>query len=119
MGRKRSAARGLKGRVDLYWNLQHWDGQTAKVNAEGNIKTDRVETFTIEDGIQATAAIEGKLITNYLILRESGFPSIAVQNTEMNGKYVYLANRKKQLKKDLTVPVKIVTNASYKIKQVK
>ncbi|WP_126245801.1 DUF6263 family protein [Chitinophaga rhizosphaerae] len=110
---------GLKGRVDLYWNLQHWDGQTAKVNAEGNIKTDRVETFTIEDGIQATAAIEGKLITNYLILRESGFPSIAVQNTEMNGKYVYLANRKKQLKKDLTVPVKIVTNASYKIKQVK
>ncbi|MGE7773490.1 DUF6263 family protein [Chitinophaga sp. NPDC101104] len=110
---------GLKGRVDLYWNLQHWDGQTAKVNAEGNIKTDRVETFTIEDGIQATAAIEGKLVTNYLILRESGFPSIAVQNTEMNGKYVYLANRKKQLKKDLTVPVRIVTNASYKIKQVK
>ena len=110
---------GLKGRVDLYWNLQHWDGQTAKVNSEGNIKTDRVETFTIEDGIQATAAIEGKLITNYLILRESGFPSIAVQNTEMNGKYVYLANRKKQLKKDLTVPVRIVTNASYKIKQVK
>ncbi len=37
----------------------------------------------------------------------------------MNGKYVYLANRKKQLKKDLTVPVKIITNASYKIKQVK
>lgn len=110
---------GLKGRVDLYWNLQHWDGQTAKVNSEGNIKTDRVETFTIEDGIQATAAIEGKLVTNYLILRESGFPSIAVQNTEMNGKYVYLANRKKQLKKDLTVPVRIVTNASYKIKQVK
>ncbi len=66
---------GLKGRVDLYWNLQHWDGQTAKINAEGNIKTDRVETFTIEDGIQATAAIEGKLTTNYLILRESGFPA--------------------------------------------
>lgn len=110
---------GLKGRVDLYWNLQHWDGQTAKINTTGNIKTDRVETFTIEEGIQATAAISGQLITNYLINRESGFPSIAVQNTEMTGEYVYLANRKKQLKKDLKVPVKIVTNASYKIKQTK
>lgn len=110
---------GLKGRVDLYWNLQHWDSQTAKVNGTGNIKTDKVETFTIEDGIQATAAIDGKLTSNYLISRESGFPSICVQNTEMTGEYVYLANRKKQLKKDLKVPVKIVTNASYKIKQMK
>ncbi|RPD40385.1 DUF6263 family protein [Chitinophaga barathri] len=110
---------GLKGRVDLYWNLQHWDSQTAKVNGTGNIKTDKVETFTVEEGIQATAAIDGKLTSNYLINLESGFPSICVQNTEMNGEYVYLANRKKQLKKDLKVPVKIVTNASYKIKQVK
>ncbi len=110
---------GLKGRIDLYWNLQHWDGQTAKINTNGNIKTDKVETFTIEEGIQATASIDGTLTTNYLINRESGFPSIAVQNTEMKGEYVYLANRKKQLKKDLKVPVKIVTNASYKIKQIK
>ncbi|WP_109695203.1 DUF6263 family protein [Chitinophaga deserti] len=110
---------GLKGRIDLYWNLQHWDGQTAKINTTGNIKTDKVETFTIEEGIQATASIDGTLTTNYLINRESGFPSIAVQNTEMKGEYVYLANRKKQLKKDLKVPVKIVTNASYKIKQIK
>ena len=110
---------GLKGRVDLYWNLQHWDSQTAKVNGTGNIKTDKVETFTVEEGIQATAAIDGKLTANYLINRESGLPSICVQNTEMTGEYVYLANRKKQLRKDLTVPVKIVTNASYKIKQVK
>lgn len=110
---------GLKGRIDLYWNLQHWDGQTAKIDGKGNIKTDKVETFTVEEGIQATAAIEGTQTTNYLINRESGLPSISVQNTEMKGEYIYLANRKKQLKKDLKVPVKIVTNASYKIKQVK
>jgi hypothetical protein len=110
---------GLKGRIDLYWNLTHWDSQTAKIDGKGNIKTDKVETFTVEEGIQATAAIEGNQTTNYLINRESGFPSICVQNTEMKGEYIYLANRKKQLKKDLKVPVKIVTNASYKIKQVK
>lgn len=110
---------GLKGRIDLYWNLQHWDGQTAKIDGKGNIKTDKVETFTVEEGIQATAAIEGTQTTNYLINRESGLPSISVQNTEMKGEYIYLANRKKQLKKDLKVPVKIVNNASYKIKQVK
>ncbi|MGX5819910.1 DUF6263 family protein [Chitinophaga lutea] len=110
---------GLKGRIDLYWNLRHWDGQTAKIDGTGNIKTDKIETFEVEEGIKATAAIEGKLTSNYLINRESGFPSICVQNTEMQGKYVYLANRKKQLKKDLTVPVRIITNASYKIKQVK
>ncbi|WP_343700750.1 DUF6263 family protein [Chitinophaga sp.] len=110
---------GLKGRIDLYWNLTHWDSQTAKIDGKGNIKTDKVETFTVEEGIQATAAIDGTQTTNYLINRESGLPSICVQNTEMKGEYVYLANRKKQLKKDLKVPVKIVTNASYKIKQVK
>lgn len=110
---------GLKGRIDLYWNLQHWDGQTAKINGTGNIKTDKVETFTVEEGIQATAAIEGNQTSNYLVNRESGMPSICVQNTEMKGEYVYLANRKKQLKKDLKVPVKIVTNASYKVKQIK
>ncbi|RPE13335.1 hypothetical protein EGT74_07345 [Chitinophaga lutea] len=110
---------GLKGRIDLYWNLKHWDSQTAKIDGQGNIKTDKVETFTVEEGIQATAAIEGTQTTNYLINRESGMPSICVQNTEMKGEYIYLANRKKQLKKDLKVPVKIVTNASYKIKQVK
>jgi hypothetical protein len=37
----------------------------------------------------------------------------------MRGEYIYLANRKKKPKKDLKVPVKIVTNASYKIKQMK
>lgn len=110
---------GLKGRIDLYWNLQHWDSQTAKIDGKGNIKTDKVETFTVEEGIQATASIEGTQTTNYLINRSSGMPSIAVQNTEMKGEYIYLANRKKQLKKDLKVPVKIVTNASYKIKQIK
>lgn len=110
---------GLKGRIDLYWHLQHWDSQTAKIDGKGNIKTDKVETFTVEEGIQATASIDGTQTTNYLINRASGLPSIAVQNTEMKGEYVYLANRKKQLKKDLKVPVKIVTNASYKIKQVK
>lgn len=110
---------GLKGRVDLYWNLQHFDGQTAKINGTGNVKTDKLETFEIEEGIKATAAIDGTQTSNYLINRESGFPSICVQNTEMKGNYVYQANRKKQLKKDLTVPVRIITNASYKIKQVK
>lgn len=110
---------GLKGRIDLYWNLIYWDSNSAKINGTGKVKTDKLETFTVEDGIQATAAIEGNQTTNYLINRESGFPSIAVQNTEMTGQYVYLANRKKQLKKDLTVPVRMVTNASYKIKQLK
>jgi hypothetical protein len=73
----------------------------------------------VEEGIQATAAIEGTQSINYLVNRESGLPSICVQNTEMKGEYIYLANRKKQLKKDLKVPVRIITNASYKIKQVK
>ncbi len=110
---------GLKGRIDLYWNLIHFDSQTAKINGTGNIKTDKLESFMVEEGIQATAAIEGTQTSNYLINRESGLPSICVQNTEMKGEYIYMANRKKQLKKDLKVPVRIITNASYKIKQVK
>lgn len=110
---------GLKGRIDLYWHLLYWDSNSAKINGTGKVKTDKLETFTVEEGIQATAAIEGTQTTNYVINRESGFPSIAVQNTEMTGEYIYLANRKKQLKKDLKVPVRMTTNASYKIKQIK
>jgi len=110
---------GLIGRIDLYWNLQHWDSQTAKIAGTGNIKTDKLETFTVEEGIQATAEITGTVQSNYLIDRETGLPRICVQNTEMNGKYIYKANKKKRIKKDIEVPVRIVNNASYKIKRYK
>lgn len=110
---------GLVGRVDLYWHLQTWDSQTAKINGTAKIKTDKVEMLTLEDDIKATAEIEGNMQTNYLISTSSGFPSICVQNSEMNGQYTYKANKAKKLKRDLKVPVKVVTNASYKIKQMK
>ena len=110
---------GLVGRMDLYWNLQTWDSQTAKIGATGKAKTDKLELLTLEEGIQATAEIEGTMQSNYLINRSSGFPSICVQNLEMNGNYIYKANKAKRIKRDLEVPVKVVTNASYKIKQLK
>lgn len=110
---------GLVGNIDLYWNLQTWDSQTAKINGTGKVSTNKVETFTIEDGIEATAEISGDIMSNYLIDRNTGLPSICAQNTEMNGTYTYKANKAKRIKKDIKVPVKIVTNASYKIKQMK
>lgn len=110
---------GLVGRMDLYWNLQTSDDQTAKIGATGKAKTDKLELLTLEEGIQATAEIEGTMQSNYLIMRSSGLPSICVQNLEMNGNYTYKANKAKRLKNDLKVPVKVITNASYKIKQMK
>jgi hypothetical protein len=110
---------GLVGRMDLYWNLQTWDSQTAKIGATGKVKTDKLQLLTLEEGIQATAEIEGTMQSNYLILRSSGLPGICIQNLEMNGNYTYKANKEKRLKHDLKVPVKVITNASYKIKQMK
>ena len=110
---------GLVGDISLYWNLQTWDSQTAKINGTGKITTNKVETFTTDDGIEATAEVSGDIMTNYLIDRSSGFPSIAAQNTEMNGNYTYKANKAKHIKNDVKVPVRIVTNASYKIKRMK
>jgi Family of unknown function (DUF6263) len=110
---------GLVGRMDLYWNLQTWDSQTAKIGATGKVKTDKLQLLTLEEGIQATAEIEGTMQSNYLILRSSGLPGICIQNLEMNGNYTYKANKEKRLKRDLKVPVKVITNASYKIKQIK
>lgn len=110
---------GLVGRMDLYWNLQTWDSQTAKIGATGKVKTDKLELLTLEEGIQATAEIEGTMQSNYLIMRSSGLPGICIQNLEMNGNYTYKANKAKRLKRDLKVPVKVITNASYKIKQMK
>lgn len=110
---------GLVGSIDLYWNLQTWDAQTAKINGTGKVTTNKVETFVLEDGIQATAEINGDIMSNYLIDRSTGLPSICAQNTEMNGTYTYKSNKAKRIKHDIKVPVKIVTNASYKIKQMK
>ncbi|WP_143087709.1 DUF6263 family protein [Chitinophaga sp. YR627] len=110
---------GLVGDIDLYWNLQTWDAQTAKISGTGKVHTNKVETFTIEDGITATAEVDGDIMTNYLIDRNTGLPSICAQNMEMNGTYTYKANKAKRIKKDIKVPVKIVTNSSYKIKQMK
>nr|WP_295868633.1 DUF6263 family protein [uncultured Chitinophaga sp.] len=110
---------GLIGRIDLYWNLQTWDTQTAKIGGTSKINTDKVQTLTLEDDIKATAEISGTTSSNYLVMRSSGMPSICVQNTEMNGNYTYKVNKAKGIKRDLKVPVKVVTNASYKIKQMK
>lgn len=110
---------GLVGSIDLYWNLQTWDTQTAKIGGTSKIKTDKVQMLTLEDGIKATAEIQGSTSSNYLISRSSGFPSICVQTTEMSGDYTYKANKAKRIKHDLKVPVKVITNASYKIKQMK
>lgn len=110
---------GLVGRIDLYWNLQTWDAQTAKVGGTSKINTDKVQMLTLDDGIKATAEISGTTSSNYLINRSSGLPSICVQNTEMSGNYTYKADKAKRIKHDLKVPVKVVTNASYKIKQMK
>ncbi|WP_143309742.1 DUF6263 family protein [Chitinophaga vietnamensis] len=110
---------GLIGSIDLYWNLQTWDSQTAKIGGAAKIKTDKVQEITLEDDIKATAEISGTTQSNYLINRSSGLPSICVQNTDMNGQYTYKANKAKGFKRDLKVPVKVVTNASYKIKQMK
>ncbi len=110
---------GLVGSVDLYWNLQTWDAQTAKVGGTAKIKTDKVQTITVDDDIKATAEISGSTQSQYLINRSSGLPNICVQNMELNGSYKYKANRAKGFKKDIDVPVKIITNASYKIKQMK
>lgn len=109
----------LKGDLDFFWNLQTWDSETAKIGGTGKIKTDKQENITLTDGYVANAEIGGNLQSDYLINRNSGFPAIAVQNTELNGNYTYKANKSKGLKKDLQVPVKIITNASYKIKQMK
>ncbi|MFY0252804.1 DUF6263 family protein [Chitinophaga sp. 30R24] len=110
---------GLVGNVDLYWNLQTWDAQTAKIGGTAKIKTDKVQMLTLDDDIKATAEIGGNTTSNYLINRSSGLPSICVQNTDMSGVYTYKANKAKHIKQDLKVPVKVVTNASYKIKQMK
>lgn len=106
----------LVGNIDLYWTLQTWDSQTAKINGTSKIKTDKVQTLQIDEDIKATAAVTGTTSSNYLINLSSGFPSICVQNTEMSGDYTYLAKKLKNYKK---VPVKIINNASYKIKQMK
>ncbi|PUZ26843.1 hypothetical protein GA0116948_102395 [Chitinophaga costaii] len=109
----------LKGDLNFYWNLQTWDNETAKIGGTGKINTDKLEDIQLEDGYTASAAITGNLQSDYLITLSSGLPAIAVQNTELNGNYTYRANKSKGLKKDLQVPVKIITNASYKIKQMK
>ncbi|MBC9931398.1 DUF6263 family protein [Chitinophaga qingshengii] len=110
---------GLIGRVDLYWNLQTWDTQTAKIGGTAKINTDKVQTLTLDDDIKATAEISGTTTSNYMVMRSSGLPAICVQNTEMTGNYTYKVNRAKRIKHDLKVPVKVITNASYKIKQMK
>ena len=110
---------GLVGRVDLYWNLQTWDAETAKIGGTNKIITDKIQTLTLEDDIKATAEISGTTSSNYLIDRGSGLPRICVQNTDMAGDYTYKVNKAKRIKHDLKVPVKVVTNASYKIKRMK
>ncbi|MEC5148079.1 DUF6263 family protein [Chitinophaga sp. 212800010-3] len=110
---------GLVGRIDLYWNLQTWDAQTAKIGGTSKISTDKIQVLTLDDDIKATAEISGTTSSNYLVDRSSGLPSICVQNTDMSGDYTYKVNKAKRIKHDMKVPVKVVTNASYKIKRMK
>lgn len=109
---------GMQGRLDFSWHLDQWDGHTAKIGSTSKLKTDGQALFQLEDGMQATAAIEGEIQGNYLIDGQTGMPSLCIQSGEMKGQYFYQMVNEKKLKNPVTVPVRIVTNASFKVSQM-
>lgn len=106
------------GRIDNYWKLDYGDSHTIKLSNRGKFTTDNSEVVDLGSGLKGTIDLAGETQGRFAVDPATGWPLICTQHTELNGKYTYKANRKLKLKRDLEVPVRVVSDINYHIKHL-
>lgn len=103
----------LKGQTNLYWKLTYSDNYAIKISSKGDYSSDKSTKMDLGAGMMGSMDLKGELQGNYLIDPSTGWPSLCIQHAEVKGNYVF--DPTKQMKKGLTVPVRVVTNARFKV----
>jgi hypothetical protein len=104
------------GRIDNFWKLSYGDKYSAKLSNAGKFTTDASEEVDLGGGDRGFVDLSGEITGNYVVDPQTGWPSMCITHTELNGNYIYKAAKKR--KQDIKVPVRVVMNASYQFKHL-
>lgn len=103
-------------RINNYWKLDFGDKMAINLSNKGRFVSDSTETVDLGGGNTGYVDLKGEMRGKYLLDPETYWPTSCITNTELSGNYIYLNPKKK--KKNVTVPVRVVMNASYKFKHL-
>ncbi|GAA4301206.1 DUF6263 family protein [Compostibacter hankyongensis] len=106
------------GRINNYWKMEYGDAHTIRLSNKGKFSTDKSEEVDMGSGLRGLIDLGGETQGQFAVEPETGWPNLCTQHTELEGKYTYKANKKLKIKKDLEVPVRVVSDISYHIKHL-
>lgn len=104
------------GRIDNYWKLDYGDKFTLRLSNKGKFSTDASQQVDFGGKKKGYVNLQGTVEGHCLLDPETDWPAMVISHSEMQGNYVYEAERRK--KRELKVPVRVVMDASYQFKHL-
>lgn len=101
------------GELSTVWKLEYGDKYGLQLSSQGKLISDPAETKDLGGGFSGNADLNGSFQGNYQVDPASGWPTLSVLHIEIKGHYTYLAG--KGVKSNLQVPVRMVSDASYRV----
>jgi hypothetical protein len=104
------------GRIDNYWKLDYGDKYAINLSNKGKFVTDSSREVDLGGGERGFVDLKGEVQGKYTVDPETYWPTMCITHTELNGNYIYKAQKKR--KKDIAIPVRVVMDASYQFKHL-
>lgn len=103
-------------RINNYWELDFGDKYAIKIKNKGRFASDSTEQVDLGSGQKGYVDLKGNIKGQYLINPQTYWPASCIIHTELGGNYIYINPKKR--KKNISVPVRVVMDASYKFKHL-
>lgn len=106
-------------RINNYWKLDFGDKLAINLSNKGRFVSDSSETVDLGGGNKGFVDLKGETLGKFLVDPQTYWPRSCITHTELSGSYIYInPNKKKRKKGNITVPVRVVMDASYKFKHL-
>jgi hypothetical protein len=105
----------MGGNMTTLWKLEYGDRYGVKLSSQGKLMSDRSALVDLGGGAKGNVDVSGAIQGNYLVDPVTGWPTQCIQHTEVKGKYIYKAGYVKTIKRNVEVPVSMISNVQYKI----
>lgn len=105
-------------RINNYWKLDFGDKLAVNISNKGRFVSDSTEQVDLGGGNKGFVDLKGETQGKFLVDPQTFWPTSCITHTELNGNYIYINPNKKKKKGNISVPVRVVMDASYKFKHL-